>query len=91
MEHLAQVWDRTGKEPERLRSAPELPVALYPLWDDFLALHRSRAVGMGTARITFADIDAWQRVTGAVLRPWQIEAIQRADDAFLNSISKRKQ
>lgn len=90
MEHLAAVWDRTGVEPARLRDAPELPVSMLPLWEDFLELHQSRgSTGFGPARIGFADIDAWQRVRGVTLAPWQVDAIRRADEAYLSAISKR--
>lgn len=92
MDHLASAWERSGKEPRRLVEAQELPAGLELLWDDFLELHSARgSTGFGPARITFVDIDAWQRVNGVTLRPWQIEAIRRADNAYLASLPKSKE
>lgn len=89
-EHLASAAQRTGKVPARLAAALPLPDGLNQLWLDFLDLHASRAnYGFGPARITFQDIDAWQRVNRIELRPWQIEAIRAADNAFLSSVAKQ--
>lgn len=91
LEHLAAVWERTGTEPARLRDAPDLPVDMTWLWADFLQLHNSRgSTGYGPAPITFTDLAAWQSVTGLRLRPWQIDAIRRADNAFFASLPKPK-
>lgn len=88
-EHLASAWEKSGKEPARLASAAELPPLLDPLWSDFLQLHRARGSnGFSPSPISFADIDAWQRVTGFKLRPWQLECIRRADEAYLASLRK---
>lgn len=91
LQHLAAVWERTGGEPARLRDAPELPAMLEPLWADFIELHNSRgSTGFGAAPITFADIDAWQRVVGLHLRPWEIAAIRAADNAYFAAMPKPK-
>lgn len=75
--------EKTGRKHKMLADTV-LPRGLERLWGDFIDLHSSRgSTGMGAARITFADIDAWQRVTGTVLEPWEIDCIRKADDAFL--------
>lgn len=67
-----------------LAGAPKLPAGCDQLWADFMALHHSRSfTGFGPMRITFADIDAFQRVQGFRLPAWQIDAIRRADNAYL--------
>jgi hypothetical protein len=67
-----------------LADAPRLPSGCEQLWRDFMALHNSRGfTGFGPARITFVDIDAFQRVQGVRLPAWQIDAIRRADNAYL--------
>lgn len=91
-EHLQVAFERSGKLPARLAEARELPDGLDLLWDDFLELHGSRGSTMaGPARISFMDIDAWQRVNRVTLRPWQIEAIRRADTEFMASLPKPKE
>lgn len=91
-EHLAAVWERTEIEPSRLATAPELPVELSQLWEDFMHLHARRGSdGFSPARITDLQIDAWQRLHGISLRPWQIDAIYKADNAFLASLPKSKE
>jgi hypothetical protein len=83
-EHLLSAWERTGKQPDRLRDAPSLPEGTAPLWRDFLALHGCRgSSGMGPLRISWMDLDAYQRVQGIRFAPWEIEALRRADNAFM--------
>lgn len=84
-EHLLSAYRRTGVLPAALADAPRLPEGCEPLWLDFLALHGSRGSTMsGAARISFADIDAYQRVSGTVLQPWEVDAIRGADSAYLS-------
>lgn len=78
------IYRQTGTMPDQLANAPMLPVGLEQLWADFTDLHQTRGSnGFGPARITFADIDAWCRVNRATLAGWQVEAIRRADNAYL--------
>lgn len=80
------VWARSGKEPAALADRPRLPEGLDPLWRDFSELHDSRGSnGFGPMRITFGDIHAWQAVKGVTLEAWEVEAVRRADNAFLAS------
>lgn len=79
----------TGEVHDFMENAPALPRGLEYLWSDFIDLHQSRGVGMaGPSRITFADIAAWQTVTGARPQAWEIAAIRKADDAFLSVQAK---
>ena len=88
--HLQAYQRRTGKVHEKLIDAPELPAGCEGLWPDFLELHDSRgSTGFGAMRITFADMDAWQRVRGAALPPWQVDAIRRADNAWLSDFAPK--
>lgn len=84
LDHLQASWRRTKQMPQKLAEAPELPGSCAPLWEDFLSLHESRGTaGLGAARITFVDMDAWQRVTGKTLSPWDVEVIRKTDDMWL--------
>lgn len=79
----------TGEVHDFMETAPTLPPGLVPLWGDFIDLHTTRGVGMaGPARIGFGDILAWQTVTGSTLEPWEIEAIRKADDAYISHCAK---
>jgi hypothetical protein len=61
------------------------------LFSYFLELHGTRGASMaGPLRITFAEIEAWQRVQGMLLEPWQIDAITGADRAYIASVAKGK-
>lgn len=82
--HLEAAERTTGKMHPMLADAPSLPGGCEMLWADFLELHTSRgSTGWGPARITFADMKAWQELRGAHLQPWEINCIRRADDIWL--------
>jgi hypothetical protein len=67
-----------------LLDAPKCPAACEDLWRIFMELHASRSSnGFGPSRITFSEIDAFQRVTGVRLKAWEVEAIRRVDRAFV--------
>jgi hypothetical protein len=84
-EHLQAAYRQTGRLPQMLLDAPELPEGCEPLWRDFLSLHSMRgSTGFGASRIGIVEIDAYQRVHGVRFAHWQLEAIRRADIAFLN-------
>lgn len=91
-DHLVGASERTDKVHPKLEVVAEgLPNELHPLWEDFMELHLSRgSTGFGMARITYQDIDAWQRVNRTTLRPWQIAAIRAADNIYLAQAAKRR-
>lgn len=90
-QHLEAIQRQTGFTPDALAFAPPLPEGLEPLWHDFWALHSGRGnSGFGPAQITFADIDAYQRVTGVRFQPWQLDAIRRADGAYLKHYADQR-
>lgn len=83
-EHLESAYRQTGIPHDLLVNAPELPVGTADLWADFLALHSTRGSGMGGQEcITWPALDAYQRINGVRFEPWQIEALRRADNAYL--------
>lgn len=65
--------------------APPLPPELRHLWQTFLELHRARPAGFGPSPICFAEIDAWQRLKRWPLEPWEVEAIRKLDDLWLEA------
>jgi hypothetical protein len=81
---LQVVWENTGVAPAFIANAPPLPPGCIQLWRDFLELHASRgSTGWGAARISFADIHAWQAVRQTSLSQWEVDCILKADDIWL--------
>ncbi len=74
-----------------LLDAPRCPEGCSELWAIFRELHSCRgSSGFGPLKITFADLDAYQRVSGTRLAPWELDAIRRADNAFLKDWAERQ-
>lgn len=56
------------------------------LWRQFTSLHRARTSnGWGPNPITWSELDAYCRLTGVQLDPWEVEAIRALDEAFLDA------
>lgn len=90
-EHLMAAWQRTGRQPAKLANAPAMPIGCGRLWADFLELSHCRgSTQTGAMPITFADLDAWQRVRGVRLEAWEVDAIRRADMAFLKAFAVKR-
>ena len=83
IDHLRAHERATGEPHPLLVDPPTLPDGCEALWPIFLELHSCRAIGMDAQRITYADIDAYQRVSGIALAQWELLAIRRADAAYL--------
>lgn len=84
IDHLLQAERMTGRTPQVLLGAPSCPAGCEELWRIFGELHSCRGnSGFGPTRITYTDLDAFQRVSGTTLKPWELEAIRRADAAYL--------
>jgi hypothetical protein len=64
--------------------APPLAPEVRHLWQTFLELHRTRPTGFGPSPISFFEIDAWQRLKRWPLDPWEVEAIRKLDDLWLD-------
>lgn len=72
----------TGKPHPRLVEHT-LPDGCGSLWRDFLALRMAAGSnGMGPNRITFAEIEAYQRLHGFRFAAWEVRAITGADAAY---------
>jgi hypothetical protein len=92
LDHLKAVERSSGVTPTFLLNGPALPKGCEQLWRTFSELHACRGSnGFGPTRITYTDIDAYQRVTGRRLRQWELEAIRAADAAYLEKYAERNQ
>jgi len=60
---------------------PAFPAALGYLWQAYLRLARRRGSGASGANpIAFTEIEAFQRLTGQRLAPWEVALIEELDD-----------
>lgn len=57
-------------------------MALAHVWGAFGRLSARRGSGFGISPIGFADIEAFTRLTGARLSPWEVRLIEQLDDLF---------
>lgn len=90
LEHLISVERQTGRTPQMLLDAPPLPNGCEELWRIFTELDACRGETLnGPQRITYADLQAFQIVTGTVLQPWERNAIRMADAAYLDQWRQR--
>lgn len=90
-EHYEAVAERTGRTIAELAGLPELPDGCEWLWRDFMALNVARGSnGFSPARLTWSDIDAYQRVNGIRFSAWEVQTIRRLDSLFLTEAAKHK-
>lgn len=88
--HLQAVEKKTGVVDELIANAPPLPSGLEQLWAKYLSLHESRgSTGFGMARITYSDIAHFKSVTGAMLSPWEVDAIRKLDNLWLSEFAPK--
>lgn len=81
-QHLQLAAQATGRpDPLLLRLLPGWAAAL---WAAFIDLAQARPQGMnGAGAIPLAEIEAWQRLHGVRLTPWEVGCITAMDRATL--------
>lgn len=63
--------------------APELPKEAIHVWNIYARLRSAHpSTGMGFSAISYSEIKAYSDVVGWDFDPWEIEAINRLDDAL---------
>ena len=100
-DHIEQFCKQTGKTPEELGlvedeadDTPEVPEGGEYLWGWFQELSSGRGnKGFGPIAIPWSDIDAWARIAGVPLIPFEALALRSMDVAFLSACAEvqRKQ
>ena len=73
------MWKASGKKPAALTKHGSCPAGFEGLLGTFHRLSRQRSRAMGPEPISHADIDAFQRLEGIPLRPWQVQVIEQLD------------
>ena len=87
-EHLLVAEEATG---EHLFDDPEVPPAGEHLWSLFWELHAGRGSnGWTVETLRPADIEAWARLTGICLDPWEARALLRMDQACRAASTAKK-
>lgn len=72
-------------------AVPPFPEELRYLWRAFVRLrNRINGNGMTPARISLQDLDAFNRLSGLRLAPWEVAIIEHLDDALLAANSKQE-
>ena len=81
--HLQRLRNNTGRiDPLLVAVNRPLPAGVAHLWDAFVALSATRAPAFeGLAAITCTEIEAWQRLHGLRLTPWEVETLLAVDRA----------
>lgn len=82
-EHLQAAAKATGDtDPRLLRT---VPAGCGALWGAFAELNGSRPLGMGAVgAIPLSEVEAWQRLNGVRLSPWEVETIIAMDRASVS-------
>lgn len=80
-QHLQRLHANTGRVDPRL--VAEIPPAGQQLWDTYLQLDASRQSGMSAQPITLHDLDAWGRLYGVRMTPWELDTLIQLDKAAL--------
>lgn len=87
-QHLQRAYENT-RRADPLLDAPPVPRAARAVWEAFVQLASSRASGMGLSPISLADIEAWCRLSGITLTPWELDTLLALDAAALTEAAKR--
>jgi hypothetical protein len=71
--------------PKRATIDLDVPPEAVDVWNWFMDLDRTRQVGMQANPISYQEIEAYARLTGAEIAPWEARAIRRLDDIALST------
>lgn len=76
-EHLTRLWRSTRRVDPKLAAAREpLPAAVAYLWGWFRDLADGSAPD---TPISALEVEAWQRMTGVRLTPWEFDTLRAMD------------
>lgn len=83
---------RTDERREKLEGElqlPHLPPSVAHLWEMYFRIRRRKGSnGFGPVPIEWPDIDAFIRVSGTSVRPWEVRIVEAIDDAYLEQAAK---
>lgn len=60
------------------------------MWLSFLELSETRrSNGFGPEPLSYSEMEAWGRLTGRRLQPWQVRLIKQLDHEFMANHAKQ--
>lgn len=87
-DHLEQIEKSTGKWPEQYEP-PNPPEDTEYLWDLYWELRNASRSGFsGPEKLSFLELDAWQRLRGHKLDNLTIDILLKMDSAYMAEWSK---
>lgn len=90
MKTRARTADRAAEIDGEL-FVPQLPTSLTYLWNIFTRLSARRGNnGFGPSLVTYADLMAFQMVTGFALSAWEVEMIEMLDGIYLSVVAESR-
>ncbi len=75
---VATDWEELG-----------IPPVVEHVWEWFWQLDQSRGRGMALEPLSFSDIEAWTRLYGETVRPWEARCITAMDGARLAETARQ--
>ena len=69
---------------------PDIPAGWEVFWEWFWELSSGRGhTGFGPQPLSWQDMEAWARISGIELQPWQALVFRAMDQAWLAAVAKR--
>lgn len=88
--HLQQLEKSTGVRPAGLDAA-EIPYQGVMLMRWFYEMSSGRSTnGFGYMPLAFSEMEAWSRLRGVTLTPWEVQTIKSLDREYLNVMNTRE-
>jgi hypothetical protein len=95
--HLRQAAAQEGVDPSELikgafpDAVREPPAELDWLWGLFVEVSNGRGYdGMGGSHgLSWQDLEAWSRLMGVELRPWEVEVMMQLEASFRLALHDR--
>lgn len=82
-DHLSVVRRRSGIV---VSDEPECPREIIYIWNSWVELNNGRgSSGFAPIPISWQEMEAYARLTGVDLLPWEARAIRSIDDAYMSS------
>jgi len=90
--HLVSYMKQSGVCPPQL-DIPPFPYEAEHIWEWWLQLQQTRAVGMAANHITYTEVENWAKRLKINPTPFEVRCIMAIDSAYLsvqNEQQKRK-